>query len=365
MQNHAVELARAGITVTAHGIRDSATDLDAQGWGNTPQYAGKALWTKFAWSPEIDRSLQNVFPNIVHQHGIWQYPSLAALKWRKRTGGKVIISPHGMLEPWALSNASIKKRIAAHFFEWDNLSQSDVIHCVSEAEVEHVRTFGLSNDIALIPNGTRLPDTASPAVNRPRDEDPRILLFLGRLHAKKGLMETLEAWARVKARAPHIVSNWRLVIAGWDDGDHAQDLLSCAQRLGVSEQVCFRGPVFGHEKEELLRQSSGFILSSFSEGFPVAILEAWAHSLPVFMTDNCNIPAGFDAGAALRISTNPDEQAEVLIKALQRRDLPSIGQKGYMLVRDRYLWPQVVDNLADVYRWVLGRGPVPDCVQFA
>ncbi len=363
MQAHAQELAKGGARVSVYGVADSFADADCSSWNPLIPRLHRPLVARFAIAPSLDRDLANAAHDVLHQHGLWLYPSIAVMRWRRRTGRPVVISTQGMLEPWALANANLKKEIAALLFERANLEAAACIHC-SHAEAEGVRALGLTNPLAIIPNGAHLPDPKKYHA-RPTwlpDDARRTLLFLGRLHPKKGIRETLEAWARLKSLSPELAARWRLVVAGWDDGGHAEGFLAHAQSLGLPE-VLFPGPVFGEEKDAAFAHADAFVLASHSEGLPIAVLEAWAHSLPVFMTRGCNIPEGFDEGAAVEIFTDPEALAHVLSNQLPAADLPAIGARGRELVATRFSWASIAADLRGVYEWLVRGAPPPDCVE--
>jgi glycosyltransferase involved in cell wall biosynthesis len=229
-----------------------------------------------------------------------------------------------------------------------------------------VRAFGAKAPIAVIPNGVQLPEAGGDHKLRLSwlpDDGRRTLLYVGRLHPKKGLMETLDGWSIVTDRCPELAARWRLVIAGWDDGNHAESLVTHARSLGLSD-VMFPGPVFGEEKDSLYAHADAFILASYSEGSPMAVLEAWAHNLPVFMTRGCNLPEGFAEGAAIEITTDPQDIAKTLFSYLGTSDLAEIGKRGHALVQKRFSWPTIAKDLQAVYAWLAGRGQRPECVMF-
>jgi poly(glycerol-phosphate) alpha-glucosyltransferase len=312
--------------------------------------------------------LQRGEHDIVHQHGLWLYPSIVVARWRRSSGRPAVISTQGMLEPWAIANSAMKKRLAGLFFERSNLAHAACIHC-SEAEVDGIRGYGLTNPIAVLANGIDPPGARSTKPARPGwmgADGRKTLLFLGRLHPKKGILELLRAWSRVSAECPRIAESWLLAIAGWDDGGHAAEVHALAAKLGLdARSVAFPGALFGDDKEAALANADAFILPSHSEGFPMTVLEAWAHGLPVFMTRECNIPLGFDEGAAIEVTTEPEALARVLARSLARSDLNTIGLRGSTLVASRFNWPSIVAELFSVYEWLAGRGPRPPCVRLS
>jgi poly(glycerol-phosphate) alpha-glucosyltransferase len=215
---------------------------------------------------------------------------------------------------------------------------------------------------------------------------------LGRIHPKKGLVNLLKAWAEIQ-RTEDIGqrAEWVLAIAGWDQGGHEAELkrlaseldLAWAERkaqsaergtnrtspsaLGASRPISllFTGPLFGPDKESAYVNCDAFILPSFSEGLPMAVLEAWAYGKPVLMTPECNLPEGFAANAALRIEPNAESMVQGLRELFQTPDssLFALGARGRELVASRFAWPKIAADMKSVYEWVLGGGARPECIQ--
>jgi poly(glycerol-phosphate) alpha-glucosyltransferase len=270
-----------------------------------------------------------------------------------------------MLDPWAMRNAAWKKRIAMALYEKRNLEAASCLHALNVAEAASIRAIGLTNPIAIIPNGVELPQD-SQVLARPKflnGDDRKLLLFLGRIHPKKGIAETVEAWSHVLRARSAIGRDWALVIAGWDDGDHLRKIETRAAELGLKGHVYFPGPQFGADKDSAMTHASAFILASYSEGLPMAVLEAWAHRVPVFMTQACNLPEGFDTGAAIEISTEPVAIAQSLLEHLDDPDLPKMGGIGRALVENRFTWNRVGSEMAAVHQWLLNGGFRPSSIQ--
>lgn len=357
-----------GINVHVLGIEDPDLDLA------TLPYESAAIHAVRSWptpglrlAPALDRALVEVDADMLHLQGLWLYPSIAALRWRARTGRPVMISPRGMLDEWALRNSAWKKRLALVLFERRNLFGAACLHALAENERMAMRALGLRVPVAVIPNGVELPP-AGFVPSRPAclaGDARKVLLFLGRIHPKKGIDETLRAWSKVIQDAPTVRRDWLFVIAGWDDGGHVERLRRLSEDLGVQESVRLTGPVFGDEKAGLLHAAEAFILASHSEGLPMAVLEAWAHGCPVLMTRACNLPVGFSTGAAVEIPTDPSAMASILHRCLADPELSRLGAAGRTLVAEQFSWERVGRDLADVYAWLAGRGAQPLCVELA
>jgi glycosyltransferase involved in cell wall biosynthesis len=311
----------------------------------------------FGYSPALSRALREAPLEIVHSHGLWMYPSIAA----RHSGKPCIISPHGMLDPWALALSRWKKKLAAAAFQDAHLREAACLHALCQSEADSIRAYGLRHPICVIPNGIDLPSPGDEPASFENEIPPdgKVLLYLGRLHPKKGLPNLIRAW-------PAIGDSWHLVIAGWDQGGHQDELKHLANEMRTS-RVHFAGPQFGTAKAAAYRRADAFILPSLSEGLPMVILEAWAHGKPVLMTSECNLPEGFAARAAIQIEPDPDGITRGLreLTALSSLDRSEMGARGRRLAEERFAWRTIAENFHAVYQWTLRGGPMPACVQSA
>ena len=341
------------------GLSESNFERDRSLWGKVDTQAFRVRGPRsFGYAPELSGALSLKDPALIHIHGLWIYPSVAALRW-SRSGKPYVVSPHGMLDPWALKNSRWKKRISAALYEDRHLRGAACLHALNHAEAEAMRGYGLRNPICVIPNGVELPDAPEAESSR---GTKRHLLFLGRLHPKKGLSLLVQAWCKVQRMAEE--SGWRLIIAGWDQNGHQAELQALAAKLHTSSSIDFAGPKFGEAKSELFREASAFILPSLSEGLPMAILEAWSWRLPVLMTTSCNLSEGSKAGAAIMMETDSESICGALSQlfSMDSVERGAMGARGRRLVEEQFRWPRVADQMTQVYDWILGQGPQPSCV---
>lgn len=335
-------------------------------WGNTPLLTFSTpqipLLGQIGWSPDLQKKLKNEKPSIIHSHGIWMYNSYVVKEYKKQNPTvKTVITPHGMLDPWAVKNSGWKKKIIGALFENENLRSADCIHALNQSEYESVRAYGLKNPVAIIPNGIDLPEENVFHGSK----EKKILLFIGRIHPKKGLSEMLDGLSLVKQQRPELFNNWMVRIAGWDQQGHIEYLKSKSFDLGLNDFVSFIGPVLGEEKKAELKKADAFILPSFSEGLPMSVLEAWSYRLPVLMTPQCNLPNGFQSNAAIQITTEPQNIADGLIQLFEMKEesRETIGENGYNLVLREYTWNSIAEKTKKLYRWLLGDGGKPDFVR--
>jgi len=360
-------LAAQGVGVTVFGLAHSSDRTLQDGWGKASIRTAKPLPPHaFGYTPALAGLLERSSLDLIHVHGLWTYSSLASVRWSSRCRRPRIISPHGMLDPWAVRHAAWKKRVASALYERIHLRGAACLHALNEAKMRAFRAAGLRNPVCVIPNAIDLPEgrPSSPPAWADEVRGRRVLLFLGRLHPKKGLAALVSACARVQ-RLP-AARDWALVIAGWDQGGHERELQNLVKELSLERFVFFVGAQFRGAKAASYARAEAFILPSVSEGLPMAVLEAWAYGLPVVMTEACHLPEGIAAGAALQIEPHVGAIAQGLSELFARSDAEraAMGARARKLVAERFSWPSSAAQMKDVYEWVGGLRAAPSTVTF-
>ncbi len=354
----------AGLATAVHGLelaqRQAGMDATALG-ADQVAAIGRAS--------ALARSCQGA--DVVHSHGLWLAPSRASRRLR-RSGVPTVVAPHGMLDPWAWQRRRALKQLLWWAGEQRSLERASCLQALCTAERDAIRALGITAPIALIPNGVALPQITGaaraalpPAPWRAQGVPAAapVLLFLGRFHSKKGISPLLSAWARLQEQAPCGDQPW-LVLAGFGDGGALADQL---QRSPIP-QVCVLGPLHGAAKASALAHARGFVLPSFSEGLPMAALEAMSWELPCLLSKACNLPEAFDAGGSWQAPPDPEALLPVLLRwsaaALSgSAELAAMGQVGRQLVAERFSWPSVAFKTLSLYQWLLGSAPSPDCLR--
>jgi glycosyltransferase involved in cell wall biosynthesis len=291
----------------------------------------------------------------IHIHGLWEQSTNAAASAARALRKPYIVSAHGMLESWALKNKRLKKTIYAALAERANVRGAACLHALTRAEAGDYRRFGATGPIAVVPNGVAIPRTldAEPFLSAfPALRGKQLVLFLGRIHFKKGLDILVEAWGSVAKRWPEA----QLVLAGPDfEGTQASVEAMVAER-GLKERVLFTGMLRDELKWSALAAAQCFILPSYSEGLSVSTLEAMGVGLPVIVTEQCNLPevAHFDTGWVIQSQASAVSAA--LNECLQNSQAANdaIGERGRKLIEERYNWAAVGRQMSEVYRWVQG-----------
>lgn len=350
---------RQSAAVQVLGLEDERWALDRLKWRGASACAFAPSAPRILGrSPALRRALQEQNPDVVHTHGIWMYPSADVSAW-SRDHKPYLVSPHGMLDPWALGTSAWKKRLARFLFEDRHFKHSRCLHALNTAEAVAIRRFGYQGPIVIIPNGVDTP-ADRPALTPPWPEairlNARVLLFLGRLHRKKNVHGLIDAVSRL--RDHRRLDGWHIVVAGSGSPDYTNNLIRKSRDLSLGDVISFIGPVYGPEKEAAYRNASAFILPSQSEGLPIAVLEAWGYGLPVAMTPECNLVDSFALGAAHPLSAEPVQMSMDLAKFLSAgtHQLRRMGSIGRTLVKERYSWETIAQDFSHVYDWVAAGG---------
>ncbi len=293
---------------------------------------------------------------IVHDHGMWLSSNRAAADAARRARAARIVSPRGMLSEWALAWRGRRKRAAWHLFQRRDLDSADALHATSDLEAREFRAAGLEVPIAVVPNGVDLPALGE---LDPGETRPRRVLFLSRIHPKKGLSDLIEAWGTARP------AGWELLIAGPDEGGHRGEIEARARALGPDASVRFHGPVPDAGKWDLYRTADVFVLPSRSENFGMVVAEALACGVPAIATRAAPWEALDERSCGWWTDAGVEPLARALTEAtgLGDDERRAMGARGRRLVEERFGWPAVARRMLAVYRWLGGETDAPDWVR--
>ncbi|MEI6381692.1 MAG: glycosyltransferase [Cyanobacteriota bacterium ELA615] len=325
----------------------------------------------YGFHPFANSSLQQIASSeldIIHNHGLWLFPNLYARQAAFNNNLPLLTSPRGMLESWSLSNSWFKKLPAWLLYEHKNLSQASVLHATSEEELKSIRKLNFRQPVALIPNGILLPDLSKLPPREilentfPELKSKKWLLFLSRIHPKKGVDNLIFLWRELKEYFP----DWHLILAGSDLNNFQRKLEKMITQLGLQQNITFTGMLSGDYKAAALANAELFILPSHSENFGIAIAEALSYQVPVITTkktpwqDLANYECGW------WVEDNLPALKEAMVSALELSDSERklMGSKGRILVKNKYSWQEIAKDMSKVYYWMLSGGIPPDCLVF-
>lgn len=293
--------------------------------------------------------------DIIHTHGLWRmpniYPSTAALKGEH----KVVLSPRGMLSPRALAYSKYTKSLFWYVCQNAAVKRVDMFHATSEQEFEDIRSYGLSQPVAVIPNGIDVPEQAVAKPSRLRR-----ILFLGRIHPIKQVELLIDAWARLEA--DH--SDWVLEIRGPGEESYISRIQQYIQKRGIS-RCAFGPPLYGPEKFKAFQQASLFVLPSASENFGMTIAESLASGTPVIATKG----APWSGLSENRCGWWIDQGLDPLVTALNNalalpeHSLAQMGERGRSWMLRDFSWCSIGRDMSRAYHWIRFGGDRPSYIR--
>jgi len=295
-------------------------------------------------------------------NGLWQYHSFATWQVMRELRRPYVVFTHGMLDPWfkrAYPIKHLKKWLYWPWAEYRVLRDAAAVLFTSEDERMLARqSFWLYRATeVVVAYGTRLPPQGASALREdflaahPELRDKRVLLFLGRLHLKKGCDLLVEAFARVAAEEPRL----HLLMAGPDQTGWASQLKARAQALGVANRITWPGMLQGEAKWGAFYCSEAFVLPSHQENFGIAVAEALGCGLPVLISDKVNIWREVQAASAGLVAEDTEAGTLENLKgwlALSPEDRAAMSQRTRTLFADRFNIDRMATELIDVVRAV-------------
>ncbi len=300
--------------------------------------------------PDVREAVKSA--RVMHLHGIWDAILPVAAMAARSLGIPYVVRPAGMLDPWSLAQNAWKKRLAMRVVYRRMLTGAAFLHMLNVDEANLLEPLHLGRPKRIIPNGIFLEEIEPrPASGSFRSAHPALgdrpyVLFVSRLHHKKGLDYLADAFARVAAQ----VREAQLVVAGPDEGEEAAFRTRVA-RLGVAGRVHLVGPLYGRDKVAAMSEAAVFCLPSRQEGFSVAVLEALACGAPAVISTACHFPEVAEVGAGEIVPLEVPAIAAALVGILGRADArQTIGARGRRLIEDKYTWQRVAAQCDAAYK---------------
>ncbi|MEM9250776.1 MAG: glycosyltransferase [Planctomycetota bacterium] len=284
------------------------------------------------WLPGVERPLQKALEDadIVQTHLAFTYVNTVLRRLSSECGVPYIYTPRSTLDPVRLQQRRFAKRAFKALFEADVVRGAAAIHCLNDAEVDHVVRYGGDRGrCRVIPNACALaerddwPDAAAFHAATGVPHDRPMILYLGRLQSIKGLDLLVDAFARLRDRHADAL----LVVAGPDEGGGAI-VRRHAARHRLGDAVRLVGTLKGDVKLAALRAADVFVLTSYSEGMPNAALESLAAGTPCVLTPACHLPSVERCGAGYVVRPDPVEIASALDRVLIEQRRPNPMRKG-------------------------------------
>jgi len=337
----------------------------------------------FGIRESIGLIVRDINPELMHIHGIWGLDTHVAVSIARKNKIPYVMAPRGMLEPWSLNAKKWKKSLAMWLYQRRDLQGAVALHATALSEAKQFRRLGFKQPIIISPNGVCFPGNMPPRLRR--EDGKRMALFLSRIHPKKGLIELVEAWGRIKGRIgdkkldvtslqsggksasdlqPLPLLNWHFEYAGPDYAGHLPEVQQRMRMLGVENDFSYLGALNDTEKWAAYKRADLFILPTYSENFGIVVAEALAAGVPVLTTRGTPWKVLCEEGCGWWIETGLESLIQTLPDVLEMssEQLAAMGECGRRYAWKAFSWDAIAVEMKHAYEWILGRTEKPDCV---
>lgn len=294
---------------------------------------------------EWGKLLYQIHPDVVHVNCCWMPECAWAQLWAQQLGYRVILTPHGMLEPWIMARHYWTRKVPALLlYQKKAVVKADYIHSTADSERDNLSKLGYNSKIEVIANGIEVDKIAMKTDWKRKKK----ILFLSRMHVKKGIDFLIEAVGKLKEE----MQGYQVIIAGEGDENYITQLKKKAEANGVSSLFNFCGGVYGDTKWELFREADLFVLPTYSENFGIVVAEALACGTPVITTKGTPWSELETTGCGWWTEVGTDATTTALKVFLQLPDvtLETMGKNGRKLVEDKYSSKKMADDMVKLYQ---------------
>jgi glycosyltransferase involved in cell wall biosynthesis len=314
---------------------------------------------EFAFSSQLTQWLWRHIKDydLVHLHAIFSYTCTAAMAIARIQNVPYIVRPNGLLCNWSLQQSPLKKQIYLAAIERSNLNCSQSIEFTAAQEQQEVAALNIHAKNFVLPYGLSLPESILDARLRLRQKlqieaDEPIILFMSRLHPKKGLEYLIPALGKLKN------SNFSFILAGNGSPEYEDKIENLLRVSGIEDRTHRTGFVRGEMKNLLLQGADIFALTSHSESFGLAVLEAIAAGLSIVTTPGVplsTVVRQHQLGVITEVEIDKIEIAiQDCLDGLQNiQQTEARRDRAYQLIQQNYTWDCIAKNLIKIYKNVL------------
>jgi glycosyltransferase involved in cell wall biosynthesis len=292
--------------------------------------------------------------DVLHLHTPWEPANIQLAKLAREVGTPYVISVHGMLDDWVMKTSTFKKRMFLRLGGRKMFHHASITHCTASAEAEQAKRWIPKANIQVVPlvfdpsSYLDPPPSADPDKFWPQRESSKpVLLFLSRLHPKKGVGHFIKAAAEVVKK--HDV---RCIVAGSGEPEYEKQLQTLVQELHLQSNIEFVGFVEGDRKTALLRAADLFVLPTSQENFGLVFPEAMACGVPVITTKGVDIwPELQESGGVLIISEDSESISAAILQLLNdKAKCEQMGEAGKAWVDSNFSDTTVTNKYIGLYR---------------
>lgn len=301
----------------------------------------------YSWKITIAFLLDEIKPDIVHVNCCWLPACAAVQRIAQKRGYKVVLTPHGMLEPWIIKRHYWTRKVPALWlYQKAAVQRADCVQATAESERDNLLKLGYNSNIKVVRLGI---DAESIEMKRSWKKS-RQILFLSRVHVKKGINFLVEAADVLRNE----LQGYKILVAGEGDADYVEAMKRMICDRGLQDIVQLIGGVYGDEKWRLFQTSDFFVLPTHSDNFGLAIAESLASGTPVITTvgtpwSDLN---SSEAGAWIEIGTEPLVETLRMFLSLSEDELETMGRNGRKLIETKYSAHVMAEQMMEVYKSV-------------
>ena len=320
--------------IIACGYSDNPATID----GVRVEFFNTKITSWFSIRRAFKAFLKAERPDLVHINAIWNLENFLFQKVAHELGIKVILSIHGMLEPWIMARNPWKKALAMLLYQRKAIGQATLIHATAELEKQNIQKLGFTNPITVVPNGIDLTE-----IKRTKQAyGTKKMVFLSRIHPKKGIELLIQAWRQIDTKG------WSLAIAGNGDVAYIDTLKQAAKDL---PNVNFIGPQYGEAKWDCFRAADIMVLPTYSENFGIVVAEALAVGVPVITTKGSPWQDLTIHKCGWWIDLSVAQLQKTLTEAMNTStaNLEIMGKHGQNLIKSKYDIKAVADLFLKIY----------------
>lgn len=303
---------------------------------------------KGSWRKRVTEMMEEVRPDIVHVNCCWMPACAAVQRIAQKHGYKVVLTPHGMLEPWIIKRHYwTRKMPALLLYQKAAVRKADCIQSTAESERDNLLKLGYNFNIKVVKLGI----DADGIEMKKSWKKTRQILFLSRVHVKKGINFLIEAAAVLRSE----LQGYKILVAGEGDADYVAEMKRMIADNGLQDIVQLVGGVYGDEKWRLFQTSDFFVLPTHSENFGLAIAESLASGTPVITTVGTpwHDLNDTNSGAWIEIGTQPLVETLRRFLALSDDELEAMGRNGRRLIEEKYSAHVMAKEMMEVYKTLI------------
>ena len=294
--------------------------------------------------------------DVIHNNSLWMMPNVYPYWAAKGMPIKVVTSPHGTMNRWALKRGRLQKTIFG-VLQFPALRRTDMFHATCEKEYNEIRALGYKQPIAIVPIGIDIPNVAD--TKKISRGGLKKVVFFGRLHKVKAIDNLVNAWGLVAER----FEDWELVIVGPDCGARVE--LEGLVESNKIPRVRFVGELNGQKKYDFLVAADLCVLPSHTENFGITVAEALACGTPVIASQGTPWKGLAENGCGWWIPIGVEPLAKQLQESLAMdvSELLAMGGRGREWMRRDFDWNAMGRKMKVAYEWLLGLGDRPEWIR--